>query len=307
MTIGERTTPWDPAAGHRFVTSDGTALHVNDSGPGTEPITVLLVHGWTLDHTSWDRVAQALPEQLPGVRVVRYDHRGHGGSAPSPQGTATIARIADDLAELITQRIPDGRIVLAGHSMGGMTAMALAETHPDLFASRIAGVALISTSCGGLANGSLGLPKWLARPVAAGERRMNGRLAKSSRPALASNPKTAKYGLRWLLFGKHPRKSDVLASATQVARCHPASMAAFRQSLNEHERRAALAAFRDIPVVIAVGGADRLTPLPHARRIAAELPAAKFVIYPGAGHMLPYERDVDVTAHVTSLVALARA
>ena len=67
-----------------------------------------------------------------------------------------------------------------------------------------------------------------------------------------------------------------------------------------------VAATRDIPVVVAAGGADRLTPVPHARRIAAELPGAKLVIYPGAGHMLPYERDLDIAALVRGLVELAR-
>lgn len=300
MSVTERATPWDPAAKHRFVTSDGTALHVNDIGSG--PLTVVLAHGWTLDHTSFDRVVEA----LPGVRILRYDHRGHGGSAPAPRGTATIAQAADDLAELIAERVPDGPIVFAGHSMGGMTAMAFAQRHPELFASRIAAVALIATSCGGLADGTLGLPKWLAKRVAAGERRINGRLAKTSRKSLLRNPRTARHGLRWLLFGTQPRKADVLATAVQVGRCHPASMAGFRLSLNEHERHAALAAFRDIPVVVAAGGADRLTPVPHARRIAAELPNAKLVLYPGAGHMLPYERDLDVASLLAGLVESAR-
>jgi pimeloyl-ACP methyl ester carboxylesterase len=302
MTVTERATPWGPAARHRFVTSDGTALHVEETGQDGGA-TVLLAHGWTLDHTSWDGVVAA----LPGTRVTRYDHRGHGGSAPSPRGTATIEQAADDLAELITDRIPDGPVVLVGHSMGGMTAMALAERHADLFANRIAGVMLVATSCGGLADGTLGLPKWLARRVAGGERRINGRLASTNRKSLLRKPKIAVPGLRWLLFGKRPRRFDVLATAAQVARCHPASMAAFRASLNEHERRAALAAFRDIPVVIAAGGKDRLTPLPHARRMAAELPSARLVIYPGAGHMLPYERDADIAAHIAQLVERVRA
>jgi pimeloyl-ACP methyl ester carboxylesterase len=302
MTVTERATPWDPAARHRFVTSDGTALHVEDTGQAGGA-TVLLAHGWTLDHTSWDRVVAA----LPGTRTTRYDHRGHGGSAPSPRGTATIEQAADDLAELITARIPDGPIVLVGHSMGGMTAMALAQRHAELFAARIAGVALVATSSGGLAEATLGLPNWLGRRVAGGERRINKRLGSANRSQLLRNPRIAAPGLRWLLFGKRPRTPDVRATATQVARCHPASMAAFRASINEHERRAALAAFRDIPVVIAVGGRDRLTPLPHARRIAAELPSARLAIYPGAGHMLPYERDVDIAAHIAQLVARVRA
>ncbi|HEX5401217.1 MAG TPA: alpha/beta hydrolase [Pseudonocardiaceae bacterium] len=296
MTATERVTPWDPAARHRFVTSDGTALHINETGPASD-ITVVFAHGWTLDHTSWDRVVDAIGQQ---VRVVRYDHRGHGGSASSPAGTATIAQVSDDLAELIADRIPTGPIVLVGHSMGGMAAMALAERHPTLFAERIAAVGLVATSCGGLSDVTFGLPRLLAGRAAAIERRLNRRVAR--RQVLLGKPKAAVPALRWLLFGSGSRKADVLATAMQVGRCHPASAVGFRASLNDHERREALAAMREMPVVIMAGGSDRLTTLPHARVIADELPTAELVIYPGAGHMLPYERATDIAAHVDRLI-----
>lgn len=298
-----RVTPWDPSVQHRFVTSDGTALYVHDTGSSATSlfassssasagVTVVLAHGWTLDHTSWDRVATLLPG-----RVLRYDHRGHGGSAPGEP--ATIERAADDLAELIEDRVPTGPVVLVGHSMGGMAAMALAERHTELFASRIAAVGLVATSSGGLSELTFGLPAWLARRVRTAERRINGRIARSRRATLGAPPAA---GLRWLLFGAGARKADVLATAEQVGRCHPASMVGFRASLNEHERRVALAAMRNLPVTILAGGADRLTPPSHARAIADELPRARFVTYPQAGHMLPYERAAEVATHVRALI-----
>jgi pimeloyl-ACP methyl ester carboxylesterase len=296
MSVVSRVTPWDPAARHRFVTSDGTALYVQDTG-ATGDVTVVLAHGWTLDHTAWDRVAAGLPG-----RVVSYDHRGHGGSAPAPSGTATIEQAADDLAELISDRVPSGPVVLVGHSMGGMATMALAERHPRLFADRIAAVALVATSSGNLSELTLGLPTWIARRVAAAERRLNRKIATSTKPTLG---RPATPALRWLLFGGAPSKADVRATAEQIGRCHPRSMVGFRESLSVHERVAALAAMRDLPVTIMAGGADRLTPLPHARAIADELPAAQLAIYPQAGHMLPYERDVEVTTHIQALISRA--
>jgi pimeloyl-ACP methyl ester carboxylesterase len=152
----------------------------------------------------------------------------------------------------------------------------------------------------------LGLPKWLAPRVAAAERRINRRLARLDRPTLTIRPAAMRPGLRWLLFGDRPDRADVLATAAQIGRCHPASMVGFRESLNEHERRDALAALSALPVVIMVGGADRLTPVPHARAIADALPTARLVIYPDAGHMLPYERATDVAAHIADLVATVK-
>src|SRR2546429_406908 len=58
---------------------------------------------------------------------------------------------------------PEGPLVLAGHSMGGMTIMALAEQFPELVAERVAGVFFAGTSAGKLAAVSLGLPAVGAR------------------------------------------------------------------------------------------------------------------------------------------------
>ncbi|KAA2264092.1 alpha/beta hydrolase [Solihabitans fulvus] len=298
-----RTSPWDPANGHRFVTSDGTALHVVDSGPADAELTVVLLHGWTLDHTSWDRVVEGIPAGVgAAVRVLRFDLRGHGGSAPAPRGTATIGQLADDLAELVESRVPSGRLVLVGHSMGGMTIMALAERHPELVLRRVAGVGLVATSSGDLANLTLGLPRSVAAVVLRGERLVNRRLAKLRRPMLLRRTDAVRPGLRWLLFGRRPDRADVVATAEQVGRCHPPSMVAFRDSLIEHERRLALAGLRDRPCVVFAGGADRLCPVPHARVIAGELPDADLVVYPGAGHMLPVERSVEITTRLSGLV-----
>ncbi|NUT53754.1 MAG: alpha/beta hydrolase, partial [Saccharothrix sp.] len=201
-------------ADHRFTTSDGTALHVVDTGPRDAGVTTVLLHGWTLDHTSWDLVAA----DLPG-RVLRYDHRGHGGSAPAPAGTATIARCADDLAELIADRAPTGRLVLAGHSMGGMTIMALAEQHPALL-DRVAGIVLVATSSGELAGSTLGLPGPVGRAFLAGEKAANRRIARSRRDELLRRTGLARPGLRWLLFGKRPSWRHVALTAAMVGRCH---------------------------------------------------------------------------------------
>jgi pimeloyl-ACP methyl ester carboxylesterase len=300
-----RSAPWDPAAAHRFVTSDGTALHVADTAPagGTE-LTVILLHGWTLDHTEWQRV---VPTLIDGVnrrlRVIRYDHRGHGGSAPAPRGTATIAQLADDLAELIADRVQEGPIVLVGHSMGGATIMALIERHPELL-PRILGTVFVATTSGGLDNLTYGLPRWLVPRVVAVEQRVNRRLSKVEHGVLLRRSAVARPMLRWLVFGKKPNRRDVADTAVQLARGNPASIAGFRASLGEHKRRDALVALRGKPTIVLAGGADRLLPVPHARIIADAL-QAELVIYPDAGHMLNVERTAQVADRIANVIALA--
>ncbi|HEV3356879.1 MAG TPA: alpha/beta hydrolase [Pseudonocardiaceae bacterium] len=299
--------PWDPTAAHRFVTSDGTALHVEDVAPaGGAELTVILLHGWTLDHTEWQPVVHTLTADGAvnrGLRVIRYDHRGHGGSAPAEPGTATIAQLADDLAELIADRVAEGPIVLVGHSMGGATIMAFAERHPELL-PRIAGAVFMATTSGGLDKITLGLPRWLSTGVTKAERRVNRRLSKIRRTSLSRRTALMRPALRWLVFGKKPNRRDVADTADQLGRGNPASIAGFRISLGVHERREALAALRDKPTIVLAGGADRLLPLPHARIIADAL-GAELVIYPDAGHMLNVERTVGVAERIAHVIDLA--
>ena len=63
--------------------------------------------------------------------------------------------------------MPRGPVVLVGHSMGGMTVMALAAQRPELFGTRVVGAALLSTSSGNLADLNFGLPEFLTRVRAA--------------------------------------------------------------------------------------------------------------------------------------------
>src|SRR3954467_11225441 len=109
------------------ITPDGVRLHVETTGSASAPVTVLLVHGWTCSTRSWHHQLAGLPRVLgaDGVRVVAYDHRGHGDSAAAPAGTTQIEQLADDLACVLDEVVGDGPVVYAGHSMGGMTLMAL--------------------------------------------------------------------------------------------------------------------------------------------------------------------------------------
>ena len=77
---------------------------------------------------------------------VIYDQRSHGRSERAPRASCTIDQLGHDLAAVLRALAPDGPLVLVGHSMGGMTIMALAEQQPELFAERVLGVAFLATS-----------------------------------------------------------------------------------------------------------------------------------------------------------------
>jgi pimeloyl-ACP methyl ester carboxylesterase len=143
-----------------LITPDGVRLHVETSGPEDAPVTVVLSHGWTCSTRSWHHQFEGLPRVLgdAAVRVVAYDHRGHGRSEAAPVGSTRIERLAEDLVAVLDAVVPSGPVVYAGHSMGGMTLMALADQRPELFGERIAAAALVSTSSGQIASRPFGLP-----------------------------------------------------------------------------------------------------------------------------------------------------
>ncbi|AUI63666.1 alpha/beta fold hydrolase [Amycolatopsis sp. BJA-103] len=290
---------WDPSREHRFVTGDGTALHVETSGPADSELTLILVHGWTQDHRTWDSVVAGLGDS---VRILRYDLRGHGGSAPAKPGTATIPTLANDLAELIEDRVPNGPIVLAGHSMGGMTIMELSRSHPELVARRVAGVAFVATSSGEMDRITLGLPGIAGSGAARFERRLAKLLAKNRRDALPLPLSVVRPGARLLVFGRRPQRADLDSVAEQLLCAHPASVAGFQDAISRHDCRVTLAALQGKPVIVLSGERDRLCPTTHAKVIADALPDAEFVRYPGAGHMLPQERAQEVSARIAALV-----
>jgi pimeloyl-ACP methyl ester carboxylesterase len=283
-------------------TAAGLRLRAWVGGAPDAPGTVILLHGWTLDSRTWGPVASRLASR---ARVIRYDHRGHGRSEHPSRADMTIEGLADDLADVIDELAPSGPLVLAGHSMGGMAIMALAERHPRLFADRVGGVALISTAAGGLADVTLGLPVRVFGLV----RKVEAKLAEAAwverRPVLTRRPALIAPGLRRLLIGRDADRGAARITVRCIAECRPSTMLGFRPTLDAHERDDALAAFDGIPTEVMIGSRDKLTPVHHSRRIVATARRARLTVYPAAGHMLPLERVDAVTERLVELLESA--
>src|SRR6266540_2891504 len=132
---------------------DGARLHteLHAEQPARSPsVTVVLLHGWTLDNRLWRRQVADLAALVDApIQVLTFDLRGHGRSTTSNRSAATLAQLADDLDTVLRERVPEGRLILVGHSLGGMTIMEYAHRYPDDFARRVAGVAFVSTSAEG--------------------------------------------------------------------------------------------------------------------------------------------------------------
>ena len=117
-----------------FIKINSVRLACSDRGKGHDT-TLLLVHGFPLDHRLWSAQLGGIP---PVARVIAPDLRGHGKSQVS--GPYTMEQHADDLAALL-DRLQVRRAVVAGLSMGGYVAFAFWRRHPE----RVQGLILADT------------------------------------------------------------------------------------------------------------------------------------------------------------------
>ena len=286
---------------------DGVRLQVESSGPADARLTVVLLHGWCLDRRTWHHQIAAL-EALTDIapRIITFDTRGHGRSSSTRLRSATLTQLGDDLAEVLRRFALKGPVVLAGHSMGGMTIMEYADTYPEEFAQRVAGLLFVSTTAEGHTHTRYGLPQHLATLMRAGETIGAGLLARSGawRPHRAMLP-ALRPALRWLLFGDTFEDAALRITIKGVGRASLRSIGGFRTSIGAQQRLETLAALGDVPAAVLVGDRDRLTPPPCAESIAEALPGTELTVFPGAGHMLMLERPDEVSAALVAIVQRA--
>lgn len=322
--VGRMRRGDDPAAGEPFgrlpgrhlvvPADDGVPLHVEENGPADAPLTVVLCHGYVFESASWHYQRRDLPGLLPvPAKVVAYDQRAHGRSGRARPESCTIDQLGRDLARVLEAVAPTGPVVLAGHSMGGMTVMALADQHPELFdGERVVAVALVSTSAGRLAELTFGLPAavggvkntllpWLASGV-----RQYPRLADRSRRVAGSD--VAFLLTRRLGFGTDPVPPSLVVFVEQmVARTPSEVVAAFFDTFTDHDKLAALPVLGGVETLVVAGEDDLVTPAAHARAIAESVPGARLLVLPGAGHNVMLERHERVTGELAELAARAWA
>jgi pimeloyl-ACP methyl ester carboxylesterase len=290
----------------QIILADGVRLSAEVDGPPDAPVTVVLLHGWCLDRRTWHHQIAALAEMEPRPRVIAYDTRGHGRSGPTPLTSATLGQIGQDLAEVLRRLAPTGPIVLAGHSMGGMTIMEYAHRNPEEFADRVAGLLFVATTAEGHTHTRYGLPPYLAALMRNCETLGAGVLARSGpwRPHRAMLP-ALRPALRWLLFGDEYDAAALQITLKGVGRATLRSIGGFRASIGAQQRLETLAELGDVPAAVLVGDRDRLTPPRCAESIAAALPGTELTVFPGAGHMLPLERHREVSAVLRAITERA--
>ncbi|XCW03937.1 alpha/beta hydrolase [Streptomyces sp. HUAS MG47] len=316
-------------ASGRVVADDGTELYFEvddlEPKPGEKrrrrlfgrrtpaPVTVVFSHGYCLGQDSWHFQRAALRGL---VRTVHWDQRSHGRSARGPGQSGahgvpvSIDRLGRDLKAVIDAAAPEGPLVLVGHSMGGMTVMALADQYPELIRDRVVGVAFVGTSAGRLAEVTYGLPSagaGMVRRVLPGVLRALG-----SQPELVERGRRATADLFAGLIKRYSFSSRdvdpaVARFAERMIEATPIDVVAeFYPAFAEHDKADALGVLTGVPVLALAGDNDMITPSSHTEAIAAALPDAELVIVPDAGHLVMLEHPEAVTDRLADLLVRAK-
>ncbi len=296
-------------------TPDGVDLHVevDEVAPYTEGAkgrpagdpTVVFVHGYALNLECWYFQRQYFRGKH---RLVFYDQRSHGQSSASDRSHATIDQLGDDLDQVLREIVPDGDVVLVGHSMGGMSVLAFAERHREAFEERVVGTALISTSAGGLHPHKMIsrlIPDSLGRQV--GQRLMAG-LALA--PELVDRVRRQGSNIGFLMadqfaFGDQVPASYVEFVDNMLAQTSFEVLAHFFPNFDALDKFRVLEEFARIPTYVIGGTKDLLTSIGHSRKMASRIPGCRLVECPGAGHMVILERKDRVNGALEAMIAAA--
>lgn len=257
---------------------NGTTLHFETAGDTGPP--VLLVMGLRARGIAWRPVVERLSVDH---RVVWYDHRGVGESAPLA-GPTSMTEMAADAAGLLDHLGWDTAHV-AGVSMGGMVAQHVLLDHGQ----RVRSASLIATTAHGKGLQKTDL-KSLMRYVRTFFGDTDARLAKLS-TLLYSAGHIEREGI----------DAVVAHMKTAFGHDHPGTARAQVRAVRQHDTRPHL---RDIrhPTLVVAGGDDIIIPEWHARQLADGLGDAEYARFPGAQHGVIAEEADGVVERIRGLV-----
>lgn len=286
-------------------TADGVPLAVREVGPEDAPLTVVFAHGFCLRMGAFHFQRARLTEQWGAqVRMVFYDHRGHGQSGEALPETYTVTQLGQDLEAVLAVIAPRGPVVLVGHSMGGMTVLSHARQFPRRYPNRIVGAALIATAAEGVSRSPLG--EILKNPALEAARFAARYVPKTVHRTRYAAKSVIAPILRAASYGDEKISPSVVAFSEKMMHDTPiTTLVEFLHALEVHDETAGLATLAKVPTLIACGDRDLLTPMEYSEQMAAVLPKSELVIVGGAGHLVQLEQPEVIDDALVRLVERA--
>ncbi len=244
---------------------DGTILHFRDEGPA-EGLPVVFSNSLGTDLRVWDAMLGLLP---PGLRLFRYDKRGHGLS-DCPDNDWSVEEHITDLEAMMDARGLRGAVIV-GLSVGGLIAQGLAARRPEL----VRGLVLMDTAAK-IGNDAM----WNDRIAA-----IEAGGIESIADGILERWFTARFRAEDPTF---PIWRNMLIRTPGQGYCRTG--AGIRDTDLTEEARAL-----NCPVLAMAGEDDRATPPDLVRDTAEIIPGARFMLIEDAAH-LPCIEQPGITA-----------
>ena len=250
---------------------------VQDSrDPAPAKRTVVLSHALGCDLAMWDALAERLAARW---RVVRFDHRGHGGSQATA-GPCTMADLAQD-ARRVLDAVDAERVVWIGLSMGGMVGQELAIRHPDRISALV------------IANSTSRYP-----PAARAQWQQRIEAVQQGGTTAIADAVMERYfhaGFRAAAPATVTAYRARLAAtdtAGYVACCHAIAGVDTTERLSQVQ----------VPALVIAGALDQGTPVAMAETLAAALPRARLTVLRDASHLSVVEQPAAFAATVEAFL-----
>jgi 3-oxoadipate enol-lactonase len=258
------------------INANGISINYQIDGPEGAP-WLIFSNSLLTDLTMWD---QQVAELKDSFRILRYDQRGHG-STQVTEGKYTFDMLAADVVGLM-DALGIKRAHFAGISMGGMTALMLAEKYRDRF-DRI-----IPADCGP-ASTPAGAQQWQERIELAKEKGMAG-LADVTIP-------------RWFPPEFVATKAPVLDKVRAMIEATPfVGFAGCAAALSDYDLRPGLPDIAN-PTLLIVGTKDAT--VPGIKAINQAVPGSKVVELEGAGHLSNLEQPEKFSQSIRDFIQAA--
>jgi 3-oxoadipate enol-lactonase len=256
------------------VKANGIDINYQIDGPDGAP-WIVFSNSLATSTAMWDEQAAGLKDSF---RVLRYDQRGHGGTDVPAGRYAFDTLLADALALMDALSIKKAHF--AGLSMGGATALGLAEHHPDRFERII----VCDSPCQSTPQSS---QQWEERIAVAQKEGIEALIE----PTVA----------RWFppeVLAKNPPHVDKVRA---MIRATPVNgFIGCAAALADHDYASAVGTVKH-PVLFIGGEKDAATA--PMRRLAEKLPGSRFFEISGAGHISNMDRPWEFTQTIRDFLA----
>lgn len=259
------------------IKANGITINYRVDGPEGAPWLVLS-NSLATNLAMWDDQARELGRSF---RVLRYDQRGHGATE-APAGRYTFELLVADAVALMDV-LGIKKAHFAGLSMGGATALGLAETHPD----RLDRVIVCDSPCQSTPTST---QQWEERIVVAQKQGMEALVE----PTVG----------RWFPPDVMKANPPHIDKVRQMVRSTPVNGFIGCAAALAHHDYAAAAATVTRPVLFMVGEKDGVTP-PAMRKLNAALPGSRYLELPGAGHISNMDQPQAFTRAIQDFLKAA--